>query len=348
MEVLLGVGVMSCASMISSALVFANKNSVCLSHPTFPICPKADSTTTSAPVIGTGSTPAAAASSASSLTSLVTDKRVAPYAMINTKSIGLLGKSKWMTLAFAVGYDNGKIVWDAGAVDMKKLNTAITAAKARGGGVILSFGGATAGTRGTKNFGELAGRITDPQKLADAYTAVAKAVQCTWLDFDVEKDAVKETASVDRRNKAIAILQKSRPDMRVSFTVPVELNGIDADAKSMLTKAKAAGVRIDVVNLMTMYFTSSKTSMSGAVAKAVQAARPFITSLGARIGITPQIGKNPDKPYTYENFTLADAAAVVTSSKPESDVAMLSYWSFNADVTKYKGAYAKAFSGFAS
>jgi chitinase len=277
----------------------------------------------------------------------VTDKRFAPYLLLTKNATGLVGtKSKWTTLAFVVGYANSTITWDSGGVDLKKLNAAISNVKAKGGGVIVSFGGASAGKKGSKYFAELAGKYTDPAKLADAYIAVAAKLQSTWLDFDVEIDAVKDPASVDRRHKAIAILQQKRPDIRVSFTVPVETTGFDADTYAMLMKANAAGVRIDVVNLMVMYFTSTKTSMSAATAQAVKAARPFITSLGARIGITPQIGKNPSKKYAHEDFTLADAAAVVSSSKPETDVAVVSFWSLNNDTTKYKGAYAKTFAAF--
>lgn len=342
MEAVLGMGVLGVASLISSACVFVNKDtlfkknetSVSVSTTTTTTTPPSTSTTTGSPT----PTPRM---------SIVTGKLVSPYVLLTKSSSGLVGsKTKWTTLAFVVGYSNNSIVWDAGTLDIKKMNAVITKIKATGGGVIVSFGGASAGKKGSKYFAELAGKYTDPTKLADAYIAVAAKLQSTWLDFDVEVDAVKDPASIDRRHKAIALLQQKRPDLRVSFTVPVETTGLDADTTSMLLKANAAGVRIDVVNLMVMYFTSTKTSMSAATALAVNAARPFITSLGARIGITPQIGKNPSKKYAHEDFTLADAAAVVSSSKPQTDVALVSYWSLNTDTTKHKGAYAKAFSAF--
>lgn len=342
MEAVLGMGVLGVASIISSACVFVNKDtlfkknetSASVSTPTTTTTPPSTSTTTGSPT----PTPRM---------SIVTDKRFAPFLLLNKTSVGLLGtKSKWTTLAFVMDYANGKIVWDTAAVDMKKLTVAISNAKAKGGGVIVSFGGAGAGKKGQKYYNELAGKYTDPTKLADAYIAVAAKLQSTWLDFDIEIEAAKDVAAGDRRNKAISILQQKRPDLRVSFTVPVETTGLDADTTSMLMKANAAGVRIDVVNLMVMYFTSTKTSMSAATAQAVNAARPFITSLGARIGITPQIGKNPSKKYAHEDFTLADAAAVVISAKPQTDVALVSFWSLNNDTTKHKGAYAKAFAAF--
>ena len=343
MEAVLGMGMLGMASSISAAFVFLNKDTLFKKSETS----ASTATTTTTTTITT--TPPAGSSSPTPVPrpGIVTDKRFSPYVLMTKTSTGLVGtKTKWTTLAFVVGYANSTIAWDAGAIDVKKLNAAISKVKGTGGGVIVSFGGASAGKKGSKYFAELAGKYTDPTKLADAYIAVATKLQSTWLDFDVEVDAVKDAASIDRRHKAIAILQQKRPDLRVSFTVPVETTGLDADTTSMLMKANAAGVRIDVVNVMAMYFTSSKTSMSTATAQAVTAARPFITGLGARIGITPQIGKNPSKQYAHEEFTLADAAAVVTSAKPETDVAVVSFWSLNNDTTKHKGAYVKTFSAF--
>ena len=350
MEVMMGMGFMGLVSAGASIATIVYKDTLCQKYPSLSFLCSAPAT--SAPATVTSTTPDPTTAAATTTTGgtgagSITGKRFSPYLLLNNASVNLVGtKHPLTTLAFVVGYSNGKIQWDAGAVDMTNLKSKITAAKKNGGGVIVSFGGQGAGVKGTKYLSELAGKYMDPVKLADAYGAIATALQSTWLDFDVEGGALKDTSSIDRRNKALVLLQKKRTDLRVSFTVPVGLHGLDTQTKNMLNKVKNAGVKIDLVNIMAMYFTKSKTSMSAATITAAKASKPFITSLGAKVGVTPQIGKNPDKPYTYENFTTADAAKVVTAFKADGDVALLSFWSLNNDVGKYKGAFTKAFKAY--
>jgi chitinase len=260
--------------------------------------------------------------------------------------VASIGKtSRWTTLAFVTGYAPGKISWDAGAPSAASIKAKAVAAKKAGGGVIVSFGGQTAGTgRGKRGFAELAGTFTDPAKLAAAYIAVADALGSTWLDFDVEGKALTDAKSVAVRAQALKLVQDKRSDIAVGFTVPVGLSGFDAATKAMLSNVKAVGVKIHVVNLMTMYFTKTKTKMAEACMKAAAAAKPFVDSLGAKMGVTPQLGKNPDAPYTAENFTLADADALVAAAKKAGYVAQLGFW--EVSLKDKSGAYARKFKAF--
>jgi len=280
-------------------------------------------TTTATPTAPTASTPG---------------KTFAPYLLLSSPTAANIGKySTWTTLAFVVGYSGSTIKWDSGAV------SASTVKSKANGHCIVSFGGQTAGSKKAPYYNELAGKYTDSAKLADAYAAVANALGATILDFDVEEDAVHDTAACERRHAALAALQKKNPAIRIHFTVPVEMAGVPSTVKTMLQNAKKAGVSISVVNLMTMYFNKSGTKMADACWKAVDASRSFITGLGAKIGITPQIGKNPDAPYTKENFTLADATALVAKAKADPDVALMAFWEVGRDAG---GKYAAAFKSF--
>lgn len=348
MTMMMGMGFLGFMSVASSLATLVYKDTLCQNYPALSfLC---STTPTTAPATSETSAPTTAPTTAATTGGSNNGsiaKRFSPYLLLNNSSVGLVGtKSRWTTLAFVVGYANNKIQWDAGAVDMTNLKAKIDAAKKNGGGVIVSFGGQGAGAKGTKNVSELAGKYADPVKLADAYGAIATALQSTWLDFDVEGAALKDTAAIDRRNKALALLQKKRTDIRISFTVPVGLGGLDAPTKAMLSKAKRAGVKINLVNIMAMYFTKSKTVMSTATTKATAASKAFIKSLGAKVGVTPQIGVNPDKPYTHENFTTSDASKVVSALKSDADVALLSFWSLNNDVSKHSGAFTKIFKSF--
>jgi len=114
----------------------------------------------------------------------------------------------------------------------------------------------------------------------------------------------------------------------------------------MLTAAKTAGVRIDLVNLMTMYFSTKKVVMATACLGAAAASQSFVVGLGAKLGVTPQIGKNPDKPYTVENFTLSDATILTARLKALGYVTRLAFWELSADTAKYGGQYSKIMRAF--
>lgn len=277
-----------------------------------------------------------------------TTKICAPYIQVSPRAVQSMGSGglKWYTLAFVTGYDakKKKIQWDSGAtIPASSIKAKGQTLKDRGGGLIVSFGGESAGGKGTKGFGELAGSYRDPVELADAYISVADALGSVRLDFDVEVSALTDTKSVTIRNAALALLQKKRPDISISFTVPVEANGLETITKSMLLGAKSAGVRIGTVNVMAMYFTTKKTDMVAAAMKALEASKSFITGLGATAGVTPQIGKNPDKPYTHEEFTVSNATALVSAAKKDATISLLSFWSVDKD---RGGAFSKAFMAY--
>lgn len=337
------------SSLISLGM-FMYKDSICENNPTFPLlCTVAP---TEAPVTG-GVTETATASAAPAggvgAPGASLGKRFAPYLLLTNATISYIGtKSKWTTLAFVTGLstDGKKLIWDSGATDITSIKAKVAAAKKAGFGVIVSFGGSSAGKKSSSRFAELAGKYTDTTKLADHYIYVADTVGTTWLDFDVEEAAITDSTTIDRRNKALAIMQKKRPDLRVSFTVPVLTSGLETATKNMLTKAKNAGVKITCVNLMVMYFTKSKVDMADAAWKAMTASKPFIKLLDAKIGLTPLIGKNPDKPYTHETFTVANAKALYEKAKKDDDVIWLGMWSLNADVKSHGNKYAAEFKYF--
>ena len=67
----------------------------------------------------------------------------------------------------------------------------------------------------------------------------------SWLDFDIEGIYMKNYAANDRRNAAIAAMQKNNPFLRISYTLPVETYGLLEDGLRILLSAKNAGVRVD-------------------------------------------------------------------------------------------------------
>lgn len=120
-----------------------------------------------------------------------------------------------------------------------------------GGDVIPSFGGYTADTTDT----EIAQSCTDVHKIAAAYEQVFTTYHVTRLDFDVEADAINDTAANDRRNAAIAEVERwaarTHHDVSFSYTLPSFPTGLAATGLAVLQSAAAAHAQIASVNVMT-------------------------------------------------------------------------------------------------
>ncbi|MET8474228.1 chitinase [Streptomyces sp. NPDC006422] len=198
-----------------------------------------------------------------------------------------------------------------------------------GGTLRVSFGGASGD--------ELATTCDSAADLADAYaTALDAAGGATHADFDIEGDALKDSAATTRRAEAIALLQKKR-DLDVTFTLPVMPSGLDDDSLDLLEAANDASADVSTVNIMTMnYGESYQGDMSG---YARTAARATHTQLKKVFGLsdakawqgmalTPMLGAND---IDGETFTLADAAQL-RSFAEEKGIAWLSTWATFRDV----------------
>src|SRR6185369_8727037 len=117
----------------------------------------------------------------------------------------------------------------------------------RGGDVIVSFGGE--GGR------ELAIVEDDADALEKAYQSIIDRYHFTWLDFDIEgSNLQKNPQASERRNTVLARLQKKNPGLIVSYTLPVDPNGISQASQDLLADAKAKGVKVHSANIMVMYF----------------------------------------------------------------------------------------------
>jgi chitinase len=125
----------------------------------------------------------------------------------------------------------------------------------------------------------------------------------------------------------------------VSFTLPVDPDGLPSDAMTLLKSTTAAGVNINIVNIMTMDYgtdgTQGRAEGTVAIASAngtfsqLQSLYPNLSTaqIWAMIGITPMIGYNDD---SAEIFGASDATAV-TSFAMQNGVGLLSYWALQRD-----------------
>src|SRR5437588_10017033 len=103
------------------------------------------------------------------------------------------------------------------------------------------------------------------------------------LDMDVEGRSLNRAEGVDRRNKALKIVQdwaqtQGRP-FQVSYTLPTSPSGLEPSGVAVLQNAIANGTKVDVVNIMAFdYYDRVTTYMNGA---AIDAANGLLGQLAA-------------------------------------------------------------------
>uniref|UniRef100_UPI000ADE36B1 chitinase n=1 Tax=Streptomyces griseoruber TaxID=1943 RepID=UPI000ADE36B1 len=172
--------------------------------------------------------------------------------------------------------------------------------------------------------------------LAAAYGKVVDAYRLTKVDFDVEGGALPNTAANTRRAQAIAKLQRQHPGLDVSFTLPVMPEGLTQDGVTLLSDAKANGVKVDTVNVMAMDYGPAYSGDMGTCAEqaatATQAQVKSVFGLSdsaawKAVAVTPVIGVND---VATEVFKVEDATRLVAFAKSKG-LAWLSMWSAARD-----------------
>jgi hypothetical protein len=236
---------------------------------------------------------------------------------------------KEFNLAFITSGGGCAPLW-GGVTDLAsdKVASQIGALRAKGGDVRVSFGGAAGH--------ELALNCSSAADLAAAYGKVVDTYKLTKVDFDIEGAALPDTAANTRRSQAIATLQKARPDLDVSFTLPVMPEGLTQPGVDLIADAKRNGVRVDAVNIMAMDYGPAYSGDMGdyaiSAATATQAQLKGVLGLSdtaawRTVAVTPMIGVND---VVTEIFTVEDATQLVAFAESK-DLAWLSMWSSTRD-----------------
>jgi chitinase len=255
---------------------------------------------------------------------------VAPYVDLTAASAGMLdtaiasGGVNSYTAAFVMGSGCTPIWGDTLGIDNSTVNPRIARAQAAGAKVIISFGGSSGS--------ELGQSCTSQSSLQAAYQSVITKYGVDHLDFDIEGAAIADTASVDRRFKAIKGLQNANFGLNVSVTIPVLESGPDGNGSAFLRNAVSNGVRLDVINAMTMDYghavadmaTAAQTAAAGTLAAAKAAG---LTAGYANIGITPMIGTNDS---AGEVVTQGNAQTIVNWAH-NNGIGRLAFWSIGRD-----------------
>ena len=253
----------------------------------------------------------------------------APYLQIGSSTAGDMAADtaatglKNYTLAFLIPSSGCTPKWEYDNSAVGAFASQISTVQSSGGNVIVSFGGAAGG--------ELAQTCTSVTSLTAAYQNVVNTYGVTRLDFDIEGSVLSDTASVTRRDQALAALQKANPAVQVDFTLAVASYGLPTGTGSeygLLQDAKTQGVNVNMVNIMTMDFYDGQPVLSDAESAATATASQLASLYGistsaayAKMGLTPIAGTNDDGSV----FSQANASSLEAFAA-SNGVQELSFW----------------------
>jgi hypothetical protein len=232
-----------------------------------------------------------------------------------------------------------------GPFDQNRVLPVINTVRKRGGDVMVVFGGAGADDGGF----DLAERINNVKTLAETYLHVINTYDVTHVEFDIEGSALSDSASIERRSQAIAIVQRDLAaqgkTLDVWLTLPANPEiGLTSKGIGVVQSAIAAGVKVSGVNILAMNFgTFYAAGQPGQMGSLVMSAanklfsqlqRLYPSLSTARIhemmGITPMIGQNDTK---NEVFYARDAK-ILDQYVRQNGIGMVAEWSLNRDRPK--------------
>ena len=268
-----------------------------------------------------------------------------PYLQVETADVGDVAADmnasgdKFYSLAFLTPTPGSGCLplWEDNNDPMAAFTSQVKSLQSAGGNVIISFGGASGG--------ELAISCRSTSKLEAAYAKVVSTYGVNRLDFDIEGNDLNNTTANARRDTALAELETADPRLTIDYTLPVHATGLTSNALALLKDAKHKGVKVNLVNVMTMDFGNGQNVLadaeSAARATAGQLAHLYgITTAAAYdlLGLTPIAGHNNDE----EDFTEADARKL-ESFAANHGVQDLSFWEVDRYDKPVGYAYSKTF-----
>jgi hypothetical protein len=251
--------------------------------------------------------------------------------------------NKYLSMAFIQTASKGSCtpLWNGDTsmpIASANFGSDISSIQAGGGDVIPSFGGYTADDTGT----EIADSCTNVASIAAAYESVITTYNVTRIDLDTEDNSLTNSAGIDRRNQAIAMVDSwaasNGRTVQFSYTLPTTTSGLAASGLAVLQSAVKYNARVDVVNLMTFDYYDGATHEMGTDAEnsatglynQLATLYPSKTSaqLWGMIGITLMPGV--DDYGTAETTTVADAKNVESWATTKG-LASLSFWALQRD-----------------
>jgi hypothetical protein len=251
--------------------------------------------------------------------------------------------AKYLTLAFLETAAPGSCTayWDGDTTEpiaASSYGSDIAQIQARGGNVIPSFGGYTADTTST----DIADSCTSVPAIAQVYESLITTYHVPRIDLDVEADSLTNTAGINRRNEAIAMVEAWARALHIqvqfSYTLPTFQTGLTSAGVAVLQNAVADHAEISTVNLLTFdYYTGTEQDMAADTESAASGLFGQLRTLYPRvlpwqlwhmIGVTEMPGIDDYGP--DETFSTANAATIEHWAQQQG-IGLVSFWALQRD-----------------
>ena len=236
---------------------------------------------------------------------------------------------KEFNLSFVLDSGGCTPAWDGSSSQLVSNDTAVladvNAIRAAGGDVAVTFGG--------YNGTELGSTCGSASALAAAEQQVITKYNLTHVDFDYENGALDSNTAV--RFGAIAIIEANNPNLKVSLTVPMTTVGFPGTGTDEIQQAKAAGARLDVINIMdfdTGLTSGTETGQTEAIANDAISQLENIYGWSAaqawsHLGLTLMNGHTDQPSELFQQSDFSNLLGFAQSNHP----ALFSFWSANRD-----------------
>jgi hypothetical protein len=298
---------------------------------------------------GLAFTGAGAAHAATPLPSHVSAPYFEAYNGDSLSGLASASGNKYLTMAFLQTASAGSCTpyWNGDSsmpITQANFGADIDTLQAGGGDVIPSFGGYAADNAGT----DIADSCTNVSSIAAAYEKVVTTYDVSRIDLDIEDNSLTNPAGLDRRNKAVKMVQdwaaSNGRSVQFSYTFPTTTHGLtdgtlgDGSALPILRNAISNQVKLDVVNLMTFdYYDNAAHDMANDTQTAAQGLHDQLeqlypsktdAQLWGMVGVTEMPGI--DDFGAAETFTTANATTVYNWAVSKG-INTLSFWALQRD-----------------
>lgn len=224
-----------------------------------------------------------------------------------------------------------------------RYQSAARALRARGGGVILGFGGWNADQGGI----EIAESCHDVRGIAVAYERAITSYHAVGLNMDIEGPvALTDNASISRRDQAIAVVERwarvRRIPLSVELTLPIEPRGLNSRTTALVRDAVRNHTMINSIDLMVFdYYFFHETRPLNMAALAIKAAvnahrqlravyhKLASAQIWAKLGFTMMPGID-GYPRGTEVTHLSDARKLMSYARTRR-MSYLSIWALQRD-----------------
>jgi GH18 family chitinase len=182
----------------------------------------------------------------------------------NAATLSSQSGAKYLTMAFIQTASQGSctVYWNGSTsqpISSAQFGSQITTIRSAGGDVVPSFGGYTADNTGT----EIADSCTNVSSIAAAYESVITTYNVSRIDLDTEDNSLTNTAGIDRRNKAIKMVEDwavtQGRTVQFVYTLPTTTSGLESSGLAVLQNAVSNNAAISIVNIMTFDYYDGAT-----------------------------------------------------------------------------------------